>query len=173
MYKSDNVVSFSTIDHITANQRLYENVFAAGVLHSPLNLSKHLVICCKFATKDLDLTLEENSFHPRISWEKSSNEARLNYKNMLQNELQHVKPPLSCFICMDNMCCNEHHHDDIENYTIDILKAMERAGRSSLYISKNIRAKKAKQINGWNTYVKPYQKENVFWFNVRKLEGKP
>ena len=72
------------------------------------------------------------------------------------------------------MCHSTCHANSIEEYTLNVMEAMECAGIEALPSSGGIISKKGrKNISGWDEYVKPYAQESEFWFNVMASAGKP
>ena len=67
---------------------------------------------------------------------------------------------------MDIKCTNfhrasDHHREQVDEYAISILKALETAGSECLPSTLlNHRRKKSKTFPGWNDYVRPHADES-------------
>ena len=170
---NNGVVSYSTIDHFAMSQQLFNAVAEAGVLHSGDNMSNHAAIYSKVMVGSLDLRLEIAPPQERTCWYKASEEAKLNFKLNLAEKLNQIQEPL-CFNCSNVHCQCQDHIDSLEDYTLDILEAMETAGTETLPVSKlgglNVKNQK---IHGWNEHVRPYANECRFWHEVWVSAGKP
>ena len=107
-----------------------------------------------------------------ITWTKATDEAKENYRNVLENSLKEMELP-GCVMCT-NLHCSEHT-DQIEEYTLNVLKAVESSSLLCLpsSISTSDGKPKKRVLPGWNEYVKPYAEENIFWNSVWKSQGSP
>ena len=78
-----------------------------------------------------------------------------------------------CSSCCDVTCQQNTHHISIENYTLDVLEAMESAGHECLplVVTKQKRGKST--IPGWNEHVKPFSEESKFWYQMWLSAGRP
>ena len=165
---------FSTIDHFAANEVLYNSVYEAGVVHSGENPSNHSPIFTKIEFNDIDTGKEQVKFRKRVNWKKSSEEARTNYSDSLATKLDQVKVP-DCVECRDIHC--SIHTDQMEEYTIAILEAVESASQESLAFtgggSNKGRSGQQQIVPGWSEYVRPYAQESKFWYALWCSAGKP
>ena len=73
--------STSVIDHFVGNERVYNCIVEAGVIHSGENPSSHSPIFAKLQFGNIDFSAEEISSVKRVSWSKASDEAKQNYIN--------------------------------------------------------------------------------------------
>ena len=164
----------STIDHFVANQAIVNRVVEAGVIHSADNLSNHSPIFCKIDIGEIDNSTEEVKTTPKPSWAKATPENIENYKGDLENRLSDIVVP-NCVNCRDPVC--KLHSDQVEDYCVDILEAIDEAAKVNVPSSgtsrSSSRGKKGGIIPGWNEHVGPYQKEAKFWFSVWESSGKP
>ena len=76
------------------------------------------------------------------------------------------------------MCKNFHckdHEDQLEDYTLHILEAIEAAGHECLPSSKLSNSNKTKnnKVPGWTDFVKPYAADNKFWSEIWRSQGRP
>ena len=136
-------------------------------------MSNHSVIYSKLNVGLLDLQLETVAPQERSCWVKASEEARLNFKSNLAYKLNQIREPI-CLSCSNVYCQCTEHIDSLEEYTLDILEAMETAGMETLPISKPCKPNsKNRKLIGWNEHVKPYATESHFWYEVWSSAGKP
>ena len=130
-------MSYSTLDHFAMSGRLFDAVTEAGVIHTGQNMSNHAPIYCKIKVNALDLTLEPNVQQSRSSWSKASETARIEFKDSLAEKLSKLQLP-SCIACSNVNCQAQNHVDEMEEYTLNIMEAMESAGKDSLPTSGNM-----------------------------------
>ena len=155
---------------------LYSAVKEAGVIHSGENLSNHSAIYLKVSLGDIELSMEEPSREKQVSWQKASDDAKEGFKSVLQGMLLNIAVP-ACSNCEDLKCTT--HADEMEEYTMKVLEAVEHAGKECLPSTGcgggGGRGGKAKRdiVPGWNEFVKPYAEESKFWRSVWLSEGKP
>ena len=106
-----------------------------------------------------------------VDWEKSSEEAKIRYQNKLTDLLNDIPAP-ACATCEDLQCVG--HTDDLEEYTMDILEAIEVAARDCLAVKGGGAAASRKRVTpGWTEYVKPFQTESLFWHGLWSSGNKP
>ena len=162
----------STIDHFISNDALFNSVVEAGVIHSGENTSNHSPIFVKLSL-DIDTKVTEfEGSRKKVSWGKSTNEAREKYLVELNERFSQLHIP-DCVLCRDVHCSG--HEEQIEDYTIDILETVESVAEECLAHSGGVKHKtgKASVIPGWSDQVKPYSEESRFWFAVQQSDGKP
>ena len=70
-------------------------------------------------------------------------------------------------------CKSNIHREQLEEFTVSILEAMESAGRESLPFTFSNGPKKQNRLPGWKDYVQPYADESRFWYNLWASAGKP
>ena len=165
------VASFSTLDHFVTTQRVYDAISEAGVVHSGENPSNHSAIFAKIRIEELDLTLESHTPPVRIQWQKATSDAQEKYKTCLGEKLNNLTLP-GCRDCQDVHCIQ--HNDALEDYTMNVIEAVETAAKESLPLSgggKN--GNGGSVVAGWSEYVKPYAEDSKFWFSVWESLGKP
>ena len=170
---TNNVATCSIIDHFATSSRLYSSVTEAGVLHSGENISNHSAIYMKINLGKVELSLENEVRVKKISWDKATDDAKIHYSSQLETLLQNIPIP-ECISCSD-LCCTGHR-EELENYTLLVLEAVEHAAKLCLPstggvgISSN---RKTNVVAGWSEFVKPYADESKFWSSVWKSQGKP
>ena len=130
-FMTDVNASFLTIDHFQLNEKLLESVIEAGVIHITTNLSNHSPIFCKIEVSKLDLCLEDIESHKKVSWNQATKLAKEEFKDRLSYKLNALEDPL-CVSCNDLHCSDQRHFDAIDEYTIDVLQALETAGEETL-----------------------------------------
>ena len=63
---------------------------------------------------------------------------------------------------------------NIEQYTMDILEAVESVSRNTLPVrGGSLNSRQIKCTAGWTEYVQPYQEESKFWHSLWMSAGKP
>ena len=65
-----------------------EGLVSAGVLHDGSNLSYHSPIYAKFYIGAIDLQLEQNVNTSQVSWLKSDEQAKINFKDLFKEKLK-------------------------------------------------------------------------------------
>ena len=160
------------IDHFVANNLLYDKVVEANVVHSAENNSNHSAIYTKLKFDRLDHSIEVNINPRKISWAKASEEAKENYRITLDNYLSNIQIP-ECISCLDLQC--QIHNVEIENYTLNLMEAIETAAKDCLPLSGGSKgsAKSPNCTSGWSEFVTPFAEENKFWHAVWESAGKP
>ena len=162
MFISEKISSFSTIDHFVSNSRVVESITDAGVHHSALNPSNHSPIYAKIDVGHLKTEVEECHSTKRTSWAKASEEAKAGYSETVANKLTNLLIP-ECISCTNLHCNDQDHVHQIENYTLDVLEAVEAAARETLPTvggGPGLKTSGTKQqggnVPGWNEHVKPF-----------------
>ena len=149
------VASYSTIDHFGVSQGLFNAISEAGVIHSGENTSNHSAIFMKVRLEALDLSTEKTLQTPRVGWSRASTDAKDNYRTVLAEKLRNLDLTDSLF-CMDVHC--KDHKEALENYTMEVMEAMEQAAKECLPSTCTGRhgGKGRKIVAGWTEHVKPY-----------------
>ena len=166
----NNLTHSSIIDHFIGNERIFNAVTEANVICSPDNFSGHLPIYCKFNVNDLNLQVEPNQSKIKPSWNKASEEDRQLFKNSLNNDLNDIMAPNTCFDC-NRLNCNLHS-EDIESFVMDICEAVDTAAHECLPMVGGAQ-QNPRGVPGWNEFVKPYRDESLFWDGLWKAAGSP
>ena len=164
----------STIDHFAGNEVLYDSVYEAGVIHSGENPSNHSPIFTKIVFNNIDTGKEQVKIRKRVNWNRSSEEAKTIYSANLAAKLDQVDVP-DCVKCRDIHC--SIHTDQMEEYTIAVLEAVEAASQECLASSGGAggkgRSGQQQVVPGWSEYAEPYAQESKFWFALWVSAGKP
>ena len=134
-------------------------------MHSGDNPSNHSAIFTR-----LQVDVEKIKSEKRVNWAKASDIAIENYKVRLSQKLNSLPQPerLNC----QNLNCN-HHSDSLEDYTMDILQAVEGTAKECLPSTGGARDYVKLTKPGWTEYVKPYCDESRFWHSVWLSSGSP
>ena len=173
MSTANGATAYSSIDHFACSRGVMAIIQEAGVIHHGDNPSNHSVIYAKLNVGELNLDLESIKAPRRICWSKSSEQARVKFQSTLKEKLSSLPGPMFTE-CSDIHCTN--HLADIEEYTINILEAIEESAKGEL-ASKGGGAKNKKgskiSIAGWTEFIKPYADESKFWHNIWISAGKP
>ena len=168
----ENVTHASIIDHFIANDRVFYSVTEANVIDSPDNHSGHLPIYFKVNIGKLNVEVEEQLHIPRPSWNKASDQQKIEYKQGLQENLLLLNSPEICEMCASMKC--QHHSLQVDEYALAICESLDSAARSHLPMSGSSRkAGQSPAVPGWNEYVKPFQDESKFWNGLWKAAGSP
>ena len=107
----------------------------------------------------------------RSCWNKANDEAKEHFKLVLGDRLNSIGEP-DCNTCRDVHCKDKSHSEHIEEYTMNILEAMENTGKQCLPSSGG-NTNNQRRIAGWAEHVKPYAEESKFWYKVWLSDGKP
>ena len=106
-----------------------------------------------------------------MNWSKASDEAKQKYINLMTSKLNSVLVP-ACVECSDLQC--EDHTEELEDYTMDILQAIETAAQECLPSSGGGGGGVRQHVvPGWAEHVKPFCEESKFWCAVWESSGKP
>ena len=170
MFSANGILSFSTIDHFAYSRRLLTKLYEARVIHSGENTSNHSAIFARLNLGEFDEQLEQNKQVKRVNWEKSSEQARLEYQRKLSGLLLDIPTP-DCANCRNIHCTA--HTEDLENYTVNILEAVEAAAKDNLAVVGGGGSGGRKSTPGWTQFVKPYQEESKFWHSLWISANKP
>jgi hypothetical protein len=131
----------------------------------------HSAIYAKILIGEIDLNMEKVIPSRRIKWDRATDEARLNYKNLLAKKLNLLSVP-SCAACV-NVHCSEHT-ECIEDYTMEVLKAVEDVSKDTLPVSVSGGTHSSKKRTpGWCEFVQPWLEESKFWNCLWESAGKP
>ena len=125
----------------------------------------------RFDVGKMDIRTQNYAISNQVSWDKASEEAKINLKNTFAEKLNLICYPNDC---TDIHCKSDLHRDQIEEYTISILEAMEEAGEACLPMTSSGGLKPTRKIlPGWDQYVKPHAEESKFWYSLWCSAGKP
>ena len=168
------MASCSTIDHFGASRNLYLDVKEAGVIHNGENLSPHSAIYVKIKIGNLDNNSAIKRNIKRVSWNKATEDAKENFRQVLSNDLLKLDLP-DCVNCTDLKCESHAHSAQIEDYSMSVLQAIESSCETCLPTSSRSSNGKPRKgiLPGWNEYVKSYADENRFWTSVWRSAGRP
>ena len=141
------------------------------MIHSGANTSNHSAIYAQLLLGDLAANTEQVVAEKRVDWDKSPEHAKPSYQDILTDLLSDIPAP-ACAACKDLRCTE--HINDLEDYTMDILEAVEAAARDSLAVKGGVAVASKKRVTpGWTDFVKPYQTESLFWHGVWSSANKP
>ena len=168
-----SVPAYSTIDHFVVSPQVHQAVAEANVLHCGGNPSNHSPIYLKLRVGELDLELESPNPESRISWDKATEDARLNYQDQLASKLDLIECSASCMNCTSFNCIS--HTEDLEEYTMQVLEAIETAGKECLPSTGSSKLHRGRKspVPGWSQHVKPYKDECMFWHSIWHSAGRP
>ena len=130
-------IAYSTLDHFAASQSMLEGLTEAGVIHDGSNPSNHSPIFAKFEVGKIEVQSNTQIKCDRVCWENATNEAKDNFKNTFKLKLDALSYKHECW---DINCSSEDHIEEIEDYTLSVLPAMESAGIECLPSSGPIRS---------------------------------
>ena len=125
----ENGMLHSVVDHFVGSNKIYEAITEAGVIHSPDNFSDHSPIYCKVRVGELDVSLEANNRKPVPSWSKAKEIKKEAWSFDVTERLNNIPVP-TCLHCK-NLHCKDHT-EDIEDYSMDILQAVEDSSKHCL-----------------------------------------
>ena len=137
--------AFSTIDHFILSPRMLNGLVSAGVIHDGSNLSNHSPIHVTFEVGKIDLRIHNYVPRTKVLWEAASGEAKHTFKRTFEEKLDAISIPCEC---TDIHCKSEEHKEQLEEYTISVLKAMEDAGIECLPSSSSAKKKKRNIVPG-------------------------
>ena len=123
---SNDSATFSTIDHFAVGSRMIDGIVSAGVIHDSANLSGHSAIFSKFNCGKMYLGLNHLTKTSRVSWNKANCDEIIEFKRMLEEKLKTIDYNHEC---TDIKCDSDMHSEQLEDFTIEVLQAMEESGR--------------------------------------------
>ena len=167
---TNRAASFSTIDHFACSRQMFPIISEAGAIHSGDNPSNHSAIYAKLDIGQINLGIEQVKASKRVAWDKATEEAKVAYQNNLTDRLDSVNIP-ACVTCRDPNC--KDHIESIDEYTIDVLEAIENAAKETLPIKGGGGTSPRKSTPGWSEFVKPFLDESKFWNSLWLSAGKP
>ena len=173
-FERDGTTYTSTLDYFAWNMELGKNVTAAGVMHLVSNTSDHHPIYC-----DLGRTIESAEDEPQPDTEKHSaistkalDESDWNqFTTLLDGELSQIAVS-KCVHCTNVHCRSSSHIQEIDDYTKNVLGAIDRCIESVAKKQRN-NIPKAKVVPGWSELVRPFCDEAKFWNAIWISAGKP
>ena len=178
-YSSPCNKHFSLVDHFLHSKELGSNVVNAGVIHRGDNISGHSPIFLEMETRCLPKKQQPDiQKPPKQDWKSASGEDKAKYKLQLEDALQKIELHDKGLGCDDLSCNSETHRDNLDNYILDIIEAVETTTRENIPYKNapqksHYKASCRKHIPGWKEHVKPYKEEANFWFLQWRSIGKP
>ena len=178
-HEYDNIISLSVIDHFLWNSNFGNSVLECGVIHNVDNTSDHELIYCICSIGNFEILDIDNCDHkePIPLWKKASITDKINYKSSLLNNLNNIIPPNCAFTCSNVHCSDVSHKNNIDNYLLEILYAIDKSCIDTLPLSKNIsfdvNKKNRNHLPLWNELVKPHRDTASFWYAIWLSAGKP
>ena len=164
-FVSDVTQSTSLIDHFACSVDVMSLVTSGNVVHDGHILSDHHPI---IMTLDIQgsLTLKaERIFSPKPRWQRANAGHLTAYSTELCRALRVVDPPFEALACRNRRCTE--HFQSISRYYDQLMDACEKSARQTIPNGKS------KQKAGWNSYVRPYQEQAKFWFQIWHQNGRP
>ena len=128
---SGGSLAISTIDHFDGSHQFLSALEEAGVVHDAGNTSNHSPIYAKFNVGNLNVETEQPKCIKRTKWDKATDIAKDNYKDLVAGKLEQIILP-DCVNCI-NLHCMEHA-EQLELYTMAVLEAVETAARRAYHL---------------------------------------
>ena len=128
-----NVSNTSVIDHFFFSRKPFELAIDAGTIHSIENKSDHSPVYCVLKCINIEVDISESARPaPKPSWKRASPEDKVIYRDNLEDLLKYIEVPNSVKSCKEVKCRDPNHHQDIDNFTVDVLEAVQVATDMSL-----------------------------------------
>ena len=164
----------SLLDHFFWSSKFSNSVTDAGILHIPGNMSDHEPIYCTFnSTLIEDQLCKPINVKPRPKWGQASLDEKQAFNDNLELQLSEISIPETVSDCNDLHCQDPNHKEDLDQYTLAVLEAIQAAAEESLPSPVYQANKKRKVIPGWVSEVKPYRDNAFFWHQIWKSCGRP
>lgn len=158
-----NGTAFSQIDHFCFDQHSYSMVNTIYTSDCPLNPSVHRPINMNINIMPSHVNTVENTMHlQKLLWQRVTDHHLLDYHARIESALESI-PNLYVSNCMDYMCAEQCRYDEINKWCDELVPLCLHAGKC---FPRSKCKHRQKCIPGWNDYVKPYQKECIFWHNL-------
>ena len=162
------------MDHFFLSESISKYIKEADVLHLPSNTSDHCPIYCTINTKMLPKKCRSPVQHkPKANWNNASNEQRVNYIATLENNLRLKSIPMSMQHCQDVHCHNANHHNESDDFMIEILQTLKSTAEKCLPSSRGKFDNKKTLIHNWNEEIQPLKEKAMFWHAVWQSAGRP
>ena len=164
---------YSTIDHFCISSELVDMCSEAMPLHMMENSSNHAPIYLKLKCNiELDPVKEETSRHiPSPKWDKATPQQKESFITELSESVHNIHVPNSICRCRNVKCSVEDHKEELDDYIINLLEAIEDA--TARNIPHTSPGKKPHGIPGWTEEVKPFRDEAYFWYQLWCSAAKP
>ena len=178
-YSSPCMTHFSIVDHFLYSKELEQNIVHAGVLHRGDNVSGHSPVFLDLITDCLPKRqIPEVKKPAKQNWREATENDKAGYRTKLDDALQGINPIEECLACENLSCDSVRHKDDLDNYIIEIIEAIETTTKDSIPYrnapqESQYKASKRKHIPGWREHVKPFKEEAHFWYVEWRAIGKP
>ena len=166
-------------DFICDIVELEQNIVHAGVLHRGDNVSGHSPVFLDLITDCLPKRqIPEVKKPAKQNWREATENDKAGYRTKLDDALQGINPIEECLACENLSCDSVRHKDDLDNYIIEIIEAIETTTKDSIPYrnapqESQYKASKRKHIPGWREHVKPFKEEAHFWYVEWRAIGKP
>ena len=99
------------------------------------------------------------------SWKKASEAEKLEYTNMLEEQLSFIEIPDNLY-CTDVKCKDARHCDDADDFIMKLLETVEQVSVCTLPSSSPPRSSSKTPVAGWKDLVEPFRDRAYFWHQV-------
>ena len=107
---------------------------------------------------------------------KATDEDKFKFKAAVTDTLANVEIPAAVIDCHNVNCTDPVHRENIDSYTIDIIRCLESSAEKCIpYTRPKVgqKSRKRKSVPGWVELVKPQQEKARFWYQVWFSADKP
>ena len=164
--------SRSTLDHFLVSENLIELTNQYKVFHSAVNPSGHSVLQMSLDVPVVRDDISSEQVHRnQISWDRLSHEEHINYKRILEQNLEAIEIPIDTLLCQNFMC--RDHAVKIEKFHDDIIRACIVSGELTLPVNGASHNIGHNGLAGWNEEVSQVRSTAIFWHNLWKDNGSP
>lgn len=170
----------SLIDHFIFNSRINDCLVNCYSLEEGDNLSDHcpviIAVCLNTSNDNMPSNIIDISNSIRkIRWHDATDDDKNNYRKSLIGFLDDICIPFDALNCSDFQCSS--HNLDFNNFMFDIIEAIETSTVSNIPSSNDIKLKKNNKgkniFIGWNSGVRSFRQQTIFWHNIWKECGRP
>ena len=167
---------YSSIDHFVTKYDSVDEFSAGQAIHLSANTSNHEPIFVKMkCPHNFSVTVPTQNEHrekPSLPlWNKASHSQLDQYCDKLASLVHNINVPNAIY-CRNVKCCSQHHKDEIELYSTELMNAITQAVAD--HIPHSVPSSSNKHtIPGWNEEVKMFKEEAAFWHAVWVSAGRP
>jgi hypothetical protein len=134
--------------------------------HRPVSVTFNIMVTSEGASQTCD---DETNTSSRIAWHKVNSQHINQYQNRVRRLLQNRAVCNMSNGCMDMNCQDKNHVQCIETACTDLIKICLQAGDAVFP-----KCQKRNPLSPkWNTQVKPYRDDSLFWGALWTECGKP
>jgi exonuclease III len=146
----------SWLDHVVCTKSMDQIIQNVSIDYSVI-CSDHFPILTSLDVDNINFTVPKQSdqhSHPRVKWDKLSEEDLRNYASLTANNLTNTNLNLELVMCEDDMCKNEDHVQAIDDMYSHLITCLKTA--AAPYVHNSANTDHEHEVPGWNITVKEH-----------------